>query len=81
MNIPIPQITVVLQQEIVGTDDKLQNVDVKDNLIDAVTASWQFDQKTFNEVLWNSTTTPTYDEIGTWTTEDAINRMIKLTKK
>tara|TARA_R110000868_G_scaffold398798_1_gene672219 strand:+ start:417 stop:662 length:246 start_codon:yes stop_codon:yes gene_type:complete len=81
MNIPIPEMTVVLQEEIKSTDDKLINVDVRDNLIDTVTASWQFGDKTFNQVLWNNTTTPTYDEIGVWTYNDAVNRMIELTKK
>ena len=80
-NIQIPQMTVVLQQEISCTDDKLVNVYVRDNLIDTVTASWQFGEKSFNEVLWNSESTPTYDEIGVWTYDDAVNRMIELTKK
>lgn len=80
-NIPIPQMTVILQKEIKSTDNKLINVDVKDNLVDTVTASWQFAEKTFNEVLWNSETSPTYNEIGIWTYEDAVNRMIFLTNK
>lgn len=80
-NIPIPEMTVVLQEEIKSTDDKLVNVDVKDNLIDTVTATWQFCDKTFGEVLWGAETTPTYDQIGVWTYEDAVNRMIELTKK
>jgi hypothetical protein len=81
MNIPIPEMTVVLQSEIKSTDDKLQNVDVRDNLINSVSASWQFGEKTFNQVLWNDTTTPTYDEIGVWTYDDAVSRMIELTKQ
>lgn len=80
-NIPIPEMTVILQKEIKYTDDKLINVDVKDNLIDTVTASWQFSDKTFSQVLWNDTTTPTYNEIGVWTYDDAVKRMIELTKK
>ena len=81
MNIPIPEMTVVLQAEISCTDDKLQNVDVRDNLINSVSALWQFGDKTFNQVLWNDTTTPTYDEIGVWTYDDAVDRMIFLTKQ
>ena len=80
-NIPIPEMTVILQKEISYTGDKLINVDVKDNLIDTVIASWQFGEKAFNEVLWSDKTTPTYNEIGVWTYEDAVNRMIELTKK
>lgn len=80
-NIPIPKMTVVLQVEIKSTDDKLVNVDVNDNLIDTVTASWQFGEKTFNEVLWDKDTKPTYAEIGVWTYDDAVNRMIELTNK
>jgi hypothetical protein len=70
-----------LQAEISCTDDKLQNVDVRDNLINSVSASWQFGEKTFNQVLWNDTTTPTYNEIGVWTYDDAVSRMIELTKQ
>jgi len=79
--IPIPEMTVVLQKEITRTDNKFTNVDVRDNLTDAVYASWQFDVKTFNEVLWDNNTVPTYQEVGVWTYEDAVNRMIELTKK
>lgn len=79
--IPIPEMTIVLQPEIKGTDDKFTNVVVNDDLTSCVIAQWNFAGKTFNSTLWDENTNPTYTEIGVWTTQQAVDRMIEITKQ
>lgn len=79
--IPIPEMTIVLQPEIKGTDDKFTNVVVNDDLSTCVIAQWSFAGKGFNSTLWDENTNPTYTEIGVWTTQQAVDRMIEITKQ
>lgn len=78
--IPIPEMTVILQEEVKGTDDKFSNVVVNDDLVSCVIGSWNFANKNFNLTLWDENSIPTYKEIGMWTYDDAVNKMIELTK-
>ena len=78
--ITIPKMTIVIQKEENGTSDTLTNVNVMDDLTSCVIASWNFAGKSFNSTLWDENTTPTYKDIGIWNTDDAVKRMIDITK-
>lgn len=78
MDLQIPQITKTLQEEVTVTDNKVENVVVTDDLLTYASVSFTFGGKPFNGILWDENSTPTYEEIGVWTNEDAITQIVNI---
>ena len=76
----IPPMTIVIQPEKKGTDDKFTGISIADDLVSCVIGQWNFAGKSFNLTLWDENSTPTYTQIGVWTFQDAVDRMIELTQ-
>lgn len=80
MEIEIPETTITLQEEVKYTGTKVKDVRVIDDLLSFVSIHFTFGEKTFDEILWDENTTPTYDEIGAWTNEDVVTRIKQILK-
>lgn len=80
MEIEIPETTITLQEEVKYTGTKVKDVRVIDDLVSFVSIHFTFGEKTFDEILWDENTTPTYTEIGAWTNEDVVTRIKQILK-
>ena len=78
VNLPTTENITVKAAETVTTDEVTLNYVVDNGL--SVTCEVSFPNVTYANqyVLWDSTTTPTYEEIGVWTDEDVDNRLIEI---
>jgi hypothetical protein len=76
----VPPKEVILQPAVPAETAIVNTVDIQamtDNC-ESVVAAIIVDGVTMLLSLWDSTTTPTYDEIGNWTQEQANARIIEL---
>ena len=75
--ITIPETTIVVQKR-----QTAKGVDVIINSVTddggCVMASWQFAGQSFNDVLWDENTTPSYKSIGDWVDKDVNLRITEL---
>jgi len=70
----IPQTEIVIQPLIKESGTEVNVISVTDDG-GCVMASWTFAGKSFNEVLFNENTIPSYEVVGLWSDED-INEKI-----
>ena len=81
MNIPvIPPKNVILQPEIPAVTAIVNTVDIivlSDDLSSVISVV-KVDGVTKTLTLWGAETTPTYEEIGNWTQEQANTRIVEL---
>ena len=78
INLPSTETITVKAAETVTTDEVTLDYCVDNG--ESVTAMVKFPNVTYanNYILWDATTTPTYEEIGVWTDEEVNERLIEL---
>jgi len=78
--IEIPETEIVIQKEEKSSGTEIIIHTVTDDG-GCVMASWSFAGKSFNQVLWDENSTPSYADAGQWTDEDVNSRIIEFINK